>query len=141
MRELRTRIDEARAVADAMPEIVDALFQLFPGSTLAALLLRNSSGGLTPVAIKSRGTRETLETVNHAVAEHVMAHREPALAYDDGSAAMGAPVLNSLGEPCGVLCVWAPYSAWFSRDALELLAAVASLAALALEKLGYRPTD
>lgn len=136
-------------IDELLPEILNHLFEIFPRSQRAFLLLAEDDGKkLTPKAVKRRSAKDAAElTVPRTILAEVLNERHAVLSHDAmedqrfkqgrsvanfGVRAMMCAPLIWRGEVLGVVYLDSLGIAAFSQPDLELLTGVAGQAAVAL---------
>lgn len=136
-------------IDELLPEILNHLFEIFPRSQRAFLMLVEDEGKkLTPKAVKRRNAKDAAElTVPRTILHQVLSERHAVLSHDAmedqrfkqgrsvanfGVRAMMCAPLIWRGEVVGVVYLDSLGIAAFSQPDLELLTGVAGQAAVAL---------
>lgn len=133
-----------------LPRILESLFRIFPSVDRGVILLKNSATGqMIPRAIRHRAPGEDQSVVlSRTIVNQVLEKRQGILSADDlGSydpgesvasfksrSMMCMPLLGLSGEPIGLIHIDTNrLTGRFSQEDLDLLAAIASQAALNYE--------
>lgn len=133
-----------------LPRILESLFRIFPSVDRGVILLKDSATGqMIPRAFRHRDPREDESVVlSRTIVNQVLEKRQGILSADEvGSfnpgesvanfksrSMMCMPLLGLAGEPIGLIHIDTNrLSGQFSRDDLDLLAAIAGQAALNYE--------
>lgn len=150
--EITKNLGTALALDKVLQRILDSAFNVFPQADRSFIVLKNPERGTLAVrAVKFR--REESEDsvrISRTIANHVMEKREAILSADAASdsrfdavqsimevkirSMMCAPLLSTSGQPLGIVQVdTLDQRTRFQADDLEVLACVATQAAIAVE--------
>jgi serine phosphatase RsbU (regulator of sigma subunit) len=150
--EISNNLSKTLSVPEILPKLLDSLFKIFVQADRGFVVMRaKPDGPLVPVAVKSRraGDDERMR-ISRTIIEEAMTSRKAILSADAASderfgmaqsiadfsirSMICAPMIGSDGQPLGVIQVdTLNQRARFSDDDLEVLAGVASQAAVAID--------
>lgn len=150
--EISNNLTGTLKLEDILPRILDSLFKIFVQADRGFVIMRPAeSAPLVPVADKYRkGNRDERTRISRTIVEQAMSSRQAILSADAATdsrfgmaesiadfqirSMMCAPMVNSEGEPLGVIQIDTNNQrSKFSNEDLEVLAAVASQAAVAID--------
>lgn len=148
--ELNRGLASALALDEVLPKALECLFRIFVQADRGFIVLRGANGELIPRWMKTRreNTGETIR-ISRTIVHEVMRAKEAVLSADaatDGRfelsqsiadfkirSMMCAPLLNSEGEPLGVIQIdTLDQRKKFATEDLEILVAVAAQAGIAI---------
>lgn len=149
--EITQNLGRALALDDVLPKVLEALFKIFVQADRGFVAIKNDAGVLVPKAVKYRrgGSDDTIR-ISRTIVNQAMESREAILSADASNdsrfdmsqsivdfrirSLMCVPLLGGDGEALGVIQVdTLDQRARFQSDDLEVLASVASQAAVAVE--------
>ncbi|MCI0335455.1 MAG: SpoIIE family protein phosphatase [Planctomycetes bacterium] len=150
--EISNNLAQTLSLADILPKLLDSLFKIFVQADRGFVVMRTKPGGpLAPVAVKSRrpGDEERMR-ISRTIVEEAMNTKKAFLSADAASderfgmaqsiadfsirSLVCAPMISSDGEPIGVIQIdTLNQRARFTDEDLEVLASVASQAAVAID--------
>ncbi len=150
--EISNNLAQTLSLADILPKLLDSLFKIFVQADRGFVVMRTKPGGpLAPVAVKSRrpGDEERMR-ISRTIVEEAMNTKKAFLSADAASderfgmaqsiadfsirSLVCAPMIGSDGEPIGVIQIdTLNQRARFTDEDLEVLASVASQAAVAID--------
>ncbi len=150
--EITNNLGKAMSVDEILPKLLDSLFKIFVQADRGFVVMRpKPDGPLVPVAVKNRRESDEQRTrISRTIVEEAMNSRKAILSADATSderfsmaqsiadfairSMICAPMVASEGEPLGVIQIdTMNQKSRFSDEDLEVLAGVASQAALSLE--------
>jgi sigma-B regulation protein RsbU (phosphoserine phosphatase) len=150
--EISNNLAQTLSVDEILPKLLDSLFKVFVQADRGFVVMRPKVGGpLVPMAVKSR--RESDEQrmrISRTIVEEAIRSRKAILSADAAAderfnmaqsiadfsirSMMCAPMIGIDGEPCGVIQIdTLNQRSRFMDEDLEVLAAVASQAAVAID--------
>ncbi len=136
---------------DVLPKVLESLFQIFSQADRGFIVLKNDKGELIPRWMKARRPdQEDTLRLSGTIMRHVMEEKQAVISLDAANderfnqsqsvfdlrlrSVIIAPLLNSADEPIGAIHLdTTQQRGKFERKDLELLAAVAGQAAIAIE--------
>jgi serine phosphatase RsbU (regulator of sigma subunit) len=150
--EISNNLARTLSVDDILPKLIDSLFKIFVQADRGFIVMRpKADGPLVPVAAKSRraGDEQRMR-ISRTIVEEAMNSRKAILSADAANderfgmaqsiadfsirSMVCAPMIGTDGQPIGVIQVdTLNQKARFIDDDLEVLAGVASQAAVAIE--------
>jgi serine phosphatase RsbU (regulator of sigma subunit)/pSer/pThr/pTyr-binding forkhead associated (FHA) protein len=150
--EISNNLAKTLSVQEILPKLLDSLFKIFVQADRGFVVMRpKPDGPLVPVAVKSRraGDDERMR-ISRTIVEEAMNSRKAMLSADAASderfgmaqsiadfsirSMICAPMIGGEGQPLGVIQIdTLNQRARFTDEDLEVLAGVASQAALALD--------
>jgi serine phosphatase RsbU (regulator of sigma subunit) len=150
--EISNSLAQTLSVDDILPKLLDSLFKIFVQADRGFVVMRaKTDGPLVPVAVKSRrpGDEERMR-ISRTIVEEAMKARKAFLSADAASderfgmaqsiadfsirSLVCAPMIGNDGEPIGVIQIdTLNQRARFTDEDLEVLAGVASQAAVAID--------
>jgi serine phosphatase RsbU (regulator of sigma subunit) len=149
--EITQNLSKALSLDIVLPKLLDSLFKIFVQADRGFVLLKESEGRLAPKAVKFRrpDSDETIR-ISRTVVNQVMETQQAILSADAASDArfemsqsiadfrirsmMCAPLVNGDGRSIGVLQLdTSDHRGRFQQDDLDVLAGVASQAAIAID--------
>jgi serine phosphatase RsbU (regulator of sigma subunit)/pSer/pThr/pTyr-binding forkhead associated (FHA) protein len=150
--EISTALGQTFAVEEILPKLLDSLFKIFVQADRGFVVMRpKADGPLVPVAVKSRraGDEERLR-ISRTIVEEAMKSKKAILSADAASderfgmaqsiadfsirSMICAPMMGTDGLPLGVIQIdTLNQRARFNDQDLEVLASVASQAAIAID--------
>jgi serine phosphatase RsbU (regulator of sigma subunit) len=150
--EISNNLGKTLSVQEILPKILDSLFKIFVQADRGFVVMRpKADGPLVPVAVKSRrpGDDERMR-LSRTIIEEAMKSRKAMLSADAASderfgmaqsiadfsirSMICAPMIGGDGQPLGVIQIdTLNQRARFTDEDLEVLAGVASQAAVALD--------
>jgi serine phosphatase RsbU (regulator of sigma subunit) len=150
--EITNNLGKAMSVEEILPKLLDSLFKIFVQADRGFVVMRpKPDGPLVPVAQKNRREGDEQRTrISRTIIEEAMKSRKAILSADASSderfnmaqsiadfairSMICAPMVGTEGEPLGVIQIdTLNQKARFSDEDLEVLAGVASQAAVSLE--------
>jgi serine phosphatase RsbU (regulator of sigma subunit) len=148
--EINSGLASALKLDDVLPNVLDCLFRIFVQADRGFIVLKGPNGQLIPRWMKTRreGQAETIR-ISRTIVHEVMRAKEAILSADAASdnrfemsqsiadfrirSMMCAPLLNSEGEPLGVIQIdTVDQRKRFETEDLEILVAVAAQAGIAI---------
>ena len=151
MIDIAQRLSRSVALEDVLPKVLDSLFQLFTQADRGFIILKDARGELIPRWMKARrpDLEDTLR-MSKTIMRHVMEEKQAIISLDASNderfnqaqsvfdlrlrSVIIAPLLNSDEEPIGALYLdTVQQRSKFERNDLELLAAVAASAGVAID--------
>ena len=152
MLEISNSLGQTFSVNEILPKLLDSLFKIFVQADRGFVVMRpKPDGPLVPVAVKSRraGDEERMR-ISRTIVEEAMKSRKAILSADAASderfgmaqsiadfsirSMICAPMIGTDGEPIGVIQIdTLNQRARFTDEDLEVLAGVASQAAVAID--------
>jgi serine phosphatase RsbU (regulator of sigma subunit)/pSer/pThr/pTyr-binding forkhead associated (FHA) protein len=150
--EISNNLAKTLRVEDILPKLIDSLFKIFVQADRGFIIMRPKAGGpLVPVAAKCRreGDEQRMR-ISRTIVEEAMTARKAILSADATSderfgmaqsiadfsirSMICAPMMGTDGQPIGVIQIdTLNQKARFTDEDLEVLAGVASQAAVAIE--------
>jgi len=150
--EISNNLAQTLSLSDILPKLLDSLFKIFVQADRGFVVMRTKAGGpLVPVAVKSRraGDEERMR-ISRTIVEEAMKAKKAFLSADAASderfgmaqsiadfsirSLVCAPMISGDGEPLGVIQIdTLNQRARFTDEDLEVLASVASQAAVAID--------
>jgi phosphoserine phosphatase RsbU/P len=149
--EITQNMSKALSLDIVLPKLLDSLFKIFVQADRGFVLLKETEGRLAPKAVKFRrpDSDDTIR-ISRTVVNQVMETQQAILSADAASDArfemsqsiadfrirsmMCAPLVNGDGRSIGVLQLdTSDHRGRFSQDDLDVLAGVASQAAIAID--------
>jgi serine phosphatase RsbU (regulator of sigma subunit) len=149
--EITQSLAKSLALEDVLPKILDSLFKIFVQADRGFILLYETAGGpLVPKAVKyRRADADERARISKTIVNEVLASKQAILSADAASdsrfgmsesiadfrirSMMCAPLIDSEGNALGVIQVdTLDQRARFQQEDLDVLASVASQAALAV---------
>ena len=150
--EITNNLGKALSVEEILPKLLDSLFKIFVQADRGFVVMRpKPDGPLVPVAVKNRreGDEQRMR-ISRTIVEEAMNSRKAILSADASSderfnmaqsiadfsirSMICAPMIGSEGEPLGVIQIdTINQKSRFTDEDLEVLAGVASQAAVSLE--------
>ena len=145
------RLSRSVSLEDVLPKVLDSLFQIFIQADRGFIVLKNSKGELIPRWMKARRPdQEDTLRLSKTIMKRVMEEKEAIISLDASNderfndsqsvfdlrlrSVIIAPLLDSDDEPIGAIHIdTIQQRGKFERKDLELLAAVAGQAAIAIE--------
>jgi serine phosphatase RsbU (regulator of sigma subunit)/pSer/pThr/pTyr-binding forkhead associated (FHA) protein len=150
--EITSNLGKAMSVEEILPKLLDSLFKIFVQADRGFVVMRpKPDGPLVPVAVKNRREGDEQRTrISRTIVEEAVRSRKAILSADASSderfsmaqsiadfsirSMICAPMIGSEGEPVGVIQIdTMNQKSRFSDEDLEVLAGVASQAAMSLE--------
>ncbi len=152
MVEISNSLGKTLSLNDILPKLLDSLFKIFLQADRGFVVMRpKPDGPLVPVAVKSR--RENIDEkmrISRTIVEEALTTRKAILSADAASderfgmaqsiadfsirSMICAPMIGSEGQPLGVIQIdTLNQKARFTDEDLEVLAGVASQAAMAID--------
>lgn len=149
--EITRNMSKALSLDAVLPQVIDSLFKIFVQADRGFIVLRTEEGALIPRWTKlRRDDTDEAPRISRTVVEKVMSGREAILSADAASdsrfqmsqsiadfrirSIMCAPLIDTEGTVFGVLQVdTVDQRSKFQEDDLEVLASVASQAAVAID--------
>ncbi len=150
--EISNNLSKTLDLEDILPKILDSLFKVFVQADRGFVIMRpDDEAPLVPMAEKYRkASRDERTRISRTIVQQAMDTRQAILSADAASderfgmaesisdfqirSMMCAPMLNADGEPVGVIQIDTNNQrSKFSNEDLEVLAAVASQAAVAID--------
>lgn len=150
--EISTNLSKTLELDEILPRILDSLFKIFVQADRGFVIMRpDKDAPLVPVADKYRlASRDERTRISRTIVEQAMSNKSAILSADAATdsrfsmaesiadfqirSMMCAPMLDSEGQPLGVIQIDTNNQrSKFSNDDLEVLAAVASQAAVAID--------
>lgn len=157
--EISNNLTGTLKLEDILPRILDSLFKIFVQADRGFVIMRpKETAPLVPVADKYRkGNSDERTRISKTIVEQAMSSRQAILSADAATdsrfgmaesiadfqirSMMCAPMVNSEGEPLGVIQIDTNNQrSKFSNEDLEVLAAVASQAAVAIDNARMHKT-
>ena len=152
MVEISNSLGKALSVEEILPKLLDSLFKIFLQADRGFVVMRaRPEGPLVPVAVKTRrADEEERLRISRTIVEEAMSKRKAILSADTASderfsmaqsiadfairSMICAPMIANDGEPMGVIQIdTMNQRARFNDEDLEVLAGVASQAAVAID--------
>jgi len=152
MVEISNNLGTVLLVDEILPKILESLFKIFVQADRGFVIMRSQADApLIPVATKMRRQRDEGKTrISRTIIEEAMKGRKAILSADAATderfnlaqsiadfhirSMICAPMLDSIGEPMGVIQIdTLNQKSRFTDDDLEVLAGVASQAAIAID--------
>lgn len=152
MVEISNNLGTVLLVDEILPKILESLFKIFVQADRGFVIMRSQADApLIPVATKMRRQRDEGKTrISRTIIEEAMKGRKAILSADAATderfnlaqsiadfhirSMICAPMLDSIGEPLGVIQIdTLNQKSRFTDDDLEVLAGVASQAAIAID--------
>lgn len=151
MIEIVQKLSRSIKMEEVLPNVLDGLFQIFIQADRGFIVLKNEKGELIPRWMKARRPdQEDTLRLSKTIMKHVMEEKEAIISLDAANderfnqsqsvfdlrlrSVIIAPLLNSDDVPIGAIHMdTVQQRGKFERKDLELLAAVASQAAIAIE--------
>jgi len=150
--EISNNLAQTLSLVDILPKLLDSLFKIFTQADRGFVVMRTKPDGpLVPVAVKSRrpGDEERMR-ISRTIVEEAMKAKKAFLSADAASderfgmaqsiadfsirSLVCAPMISFDGEPIGVIQIdTLNQRARFTDEDLEVLASVASQAAVAID--------
>jgi serine phosphatase RsbU (regulator of sigma subunit) len=150
--EISNNLAQTLSLADILPKLLDSLFKIFVQADRGFVVMRTTPDGpLAAVAVKSRrpGDEERMR-ISRTIVEEAMKSKKAFLSADAATderfgmaqsiadfsirSLVCAPMIGSDGEPIGVIQIdTLNQRARFTDEDLEVLASVASQAAVAID--------
>jgi serine phosphatase RsbU (regulator of sigma subunit) len=150
--EISNNLAQTLSISDILPKILDSLFKIFTQADRGFIVMRTKDNGpLAPVAVKSRraGDEERMR-ISRTIVEEAMKSKTAFLSADAATderfgmaqsiadfsirSLVCAPMISSDGEAIGVIQIdTLNQRARFTDEDLEVLASVASQAAVAID--------
>lgn len=150
--EISNNLAQTLSLSDILPKLLDSLFKIFVQADRGFVVMRTKTDGpLVPVAVKSRrpGDEERMR-ISRTIVEEAMKSKKAFLSADAASderfgmaqsiadfsirSLVCAPMVSGDGEPLGVIQIdTLNQRARFTDEDLEVLASVASQAAVAID--------
>lgn len=150
--EISYNLAQTLSLEDILPKLLDSLFKIFTQADRGFVVMRTKPNGpLAPVAVKSRraGDEERMR-ISRTIVEEAMKSKKAFLSADAASderfgmaqsiadfsirSLVCAPMISTDGEPIGVIQIdTLNQRARFTDEDLEVLASVASQAAVAID--------
>lgn len=150
--EITNNLGKAMSVDEILPKLLDSLFKIFVQADRGFVVMRpKPDGPLVPVAVKNRREGDEQRTrISRTIVEEAIKSRKAILSADASSderfsmaqsiadfairSMICAPMVGTEGEPLGVIQIdTMNQKSRFSDEDLEVLAGVASQAAVSLE--------
>jgi sigma-B regulation protein RsbU (phosphoserine phosphatase) len=150
--EITNNLGKAMSVQEILPKLLDSLFKIFVQADRGFVVMRpKADGPLVPVAVKNRRESDEQRTrISRTIVEEAMKSRKAILSADASSderfsmaqsiadfairSMICAPMIGTEGEPLGVIQIdTMNQKSRFSDEDLEVLAGVASQAAVSME--------
>ena len=150
--EISRGLGRALSIEEVLPKLLDSLFTIFTQADRGFVVMRpKEDGPLVPVAVKSRrGEMDDRMRISRTIVEEAMTAKRAILSADAATderfgmaesiaefqirSMMCAPLINSEGEALGVIQIdTINQGSRFVDDDLEVLAAVASQASVAVD--------
>jgi phosphoserine phosphatase RsbU/P len=150
--EITSNLGQAMSVDEILPKLLDSLFKIFVQADRGFVVMRpKPDGPLVPVAVKNRREGNEQRTrISRTIVEEAVKSRKAILSADASSderfsmaqsiadfsirSMICAPMIGTEGEPVGVIQIdTMNQKSRFSDEDLEVLAGVASQAAMSLE--------
>jgi sigma-B regulation protein RsbU (phosphoserine phosphatase) len=149
--EITNNLNENLELGDVLPKILDSVFRIFPQADRGFLLLKDAdSDRLLPKAVRYRHADDDSMRISRTIVRKAMTDGQAILSADatsddrfDGSQSiadfqirslMCAPLVARGGDPLGVIQVDSQDSRrQFAQEDLDVLAAVANQAAIAVQ--------
>lgn len=150
--EISKGLGRAISIDEVLPKLLDSLFKVFTQADRGFVVMRPApEAPLVPVAAKTRrGELEEGARISRTIVEEAMTGKKAILSADAASderfgmaesiaqfqirSMMCVPLIDSEGEPLGVIQIdTLNQRSRFTEDDLEVLAAVASLASVAVD--------
>lgn len=150
--EISQGLGRAISIDDVLPKLLDSLFKIFTQADRGFVVMRpEPDGPLVPVAVKGRrGELEEQARISRTIVEEAMTGKKAILSADAASderfgmaesiaqfqirSMMCCPLIDSEGEALGVIQIdTLNQRSRFEEEDLEVLAAVASQASVALD--------
>lgn len=150
--EITNNLGKALSVEEILPKLLDSLFKIFVQADRGFVVMRpKADGPLVPVAVKNRREGDEQRTrISRTIVEEAMKSRKAILSADASSderfnmaqsiadfairSMICAPMVGTEGEPLGVIQIdTLNQKARFSDEDLEVLAGVASQAAVSID--------
>ena len=151
MIEIAQTLGKAVAMEEVLPKLLDALFKIFLQADRGFVILKTNDGVLMPQAVKHRRMVDDREVrISRTVIQQAMDGKEAILSADAASDArfqmaesisdyhirsmMCAPLIDSDGTPLGAIQIdTLDRRSRFTEEDLEVLASIASQAAIAVD--------
>jgi sigma-B regulation protein RsbU (phosphoserine phosphatase) len=150
--EISNNLAQTLSIADILPKLLDSLFKIFTQADRGFVVMRTKENGpLAPVAVKSRraGDEERMR-ISRTIVEEAMKSKTAFLSADAATderfgmaqsiadfsirSLVCAPMISNDGEAIGVIQIdTLNQRARFTDEDLEVLASVASQAAVAID--------
>jgi serine phosphatase RsbU (regulator of sigma subunit) len=150
--EISNNLAQTLSLADILPKLLDSLFKIFTQADRGFVVMRTRPDGpIAPVAVKTRraGDEERMR-ISRTIVEEAMKNRKAFLSADAASderfgmaqsiadfsirSLICAPMISADGESIGVIQIdTLNQRARFTDEDLEVLASVASQAAVAID--------
>jgi len=149
--EINASLGKTLSLDKVLPQLLDSLFKIFIQADRGFIILESDSGQLVPRWTKlRRESQDDSLRISRTIVKHVMESREAILSADAASderfdmsqsianfqirSMMCAPLVDSDGRALGVLQIdTIDQRSRFNQDDLELLASIASQAAIAID--------
>ncbi|TWT94036.1 Phosphoserine phosphatase RsbP [Botrimarina colliarenosi] len=150
--EISKGLGRAISIDEVLPKLLDSLFKVFTQADRGFVVMRPAPDApLVPVAAKTRrGEMEEAARISRTIVEEAMTGKKAILSADAATderfgmaesiaqfqirSMMCVPLLDSEGEPLGVIQIdTLNQRSRFTEDDLDVLAAVASLASVAVD--------
>ncbi len=150
--EITNNLGKAMSVEEILPKLLDSLFKIFVQADRGFVVMRpKPDGPLVPVAVKNRREGDEQRTrISRTIVEEAITSRKAILSADASSderfnmaqsiadfairSMICAPMIGGEGEPLGVIQIdTMNQKSRFTDEDLEVLAGVASQAAMSLE--------
>jgi len=150
--EITNNLGQAMSVEEILPKLLDSLFKIFVQADRGFVVMRpKPDGPLVPVAVKNRREGDEQRTrISRTIVEEAITSRKAILSADASSderfsmaqsiadfairSMICAPMIGTEGEPLGVIQIdTMNQKSRFTDEDLEVLAGVASQAAMSLE--------
>lgn len=150
--EITNNLGKAMSVEEILPKLLDSLFKIFVQADRGFVVMRpKPDGPLVPVAVKNRRESDEQRTrISRTIVEEAIKSRKAILSADASSderfsmaqsiadfairSMICAPMIGTEGEPLGVIQIdTMNQKSRFSDEDLEVLAGVASQAAVSME--------
>jgi serine phosphatase RsbU (regulator of sigma subunit) len=150
--EITNNLGKALSVDEILPKLLDSLFKIFVQADRGFVVMRpKPDGPLVPVAVKNRREGDEQRTrISRTIVEEAVKMRKAILSADASSderfnmaqsiadfairSMICAPMIGTEGEPLGVIQIdTMNQKSRFTDEDLEVLAGVASQAAMSLE--------
>ena len=149
--EITQNLGRTLDIQEILPKILDSLFKIFVQADRAFVIMRpKEDGPLVPVADKYRREDQQQTRISRTIVEEAMLSKKAILSADAATdsrfdmaqsisdfqirSMICAPMIDNSGEPIGVIQVdTLNQRSRFLNEDLEVLAAVASQAAVAIE--------
>jgi phosphoserine phosphatase RsbU/P len=151
MIEIVQKLSRSIRLEEVLPNVLEGLFQIFIQADRGFIVLKNEKGDLVPRWMKSRRPdQEDTLRLSRTIMKHVMEEKQAVISLDAANddrfnqsqsvfdlklrSVIIAPLLNSDDVPIGAIHMdTVQQRGKFERKDLELLAAVAGQAAIAIE--------